>query len=209
MPDFTIELTLPGPVAGVDEAGRGPLAGPVVAAAVILTAAKIAPAVLDRIDDSKRLARRTRQELFDKLRTAARIGIGAASVREIDVLNIHHAGLLAMQRALSVLDPRPRYAIVDGKFAPPASCPVKNVIGGDGLSLSIAAASIVAKVVRDGIMARLAARYPGFGFEHNAGYGTPEHFQALERLGPTPHHRRSFAPVLNILSRRDSAPLSV
>lgn len=209
MPDFTIETGLPGPVAGVDEAGRGPLAGPVVAAAVILTAAKIAPAVLDRIDDSKRLSRGVRQKLFESLRASARIGLGAASVREIDTLNIHHAGLLAMERALSVLDPPPRSAIVDGKFAPPAPCPVKGVVGGDGLSLSIAAASIVAKVVRDRLMARLAARYPGFGFEHNAGYGTPEHFRALERLGLTPHHRKSFAPVLNILSRGDSAPLSI
>lgn len=209
MPDFSIELSLPGPVAGVDEVGRGPLAGPVVAAAVILTAAKLAPAVLGRIDDSKKLTPRTREELFGNLRAAALIGIGAASVREIDSLNIHHAGLLAMQRALLVLGPKPRYAIVDGKFAPPARCPVRSVVGGDGISLSIAAASIIAKVVRDRLMARLAAHYPGYGFEHNAGYGTREHFRALERLGPTPHHRRSFAPVLNILSRSDSAPLSI
>lgn len=209
MPDFRIERSLPGPVAGVDESGRGPLAGPVVAAAVVLTEQKVKRAVLRRIDDSKRLARATREELFEKLRVSAHIGLGAASVREIDSLNIHHAGLLAMQRALSVLKPPPNYAIVDGKFAPFASCPVQHVVGGDGLSLSIAAASIVAKVVRDRLMARLAAHYPGFGFEHNCGYATPDHFAALERLGPTPHHRRSFAPVLNILSRGESLPLTI
>jgi len=197
MPDFSVERHLPAPVAGVDEAGRGPLAGPVVAAAVVLEAARIAPGALARIDDSKKLSRAVREELFQVLCVSARIGIGAASVREIDTLNIHHAGLLAMERALAALDPPPKSAIVDGKFAPAAPCPVKTVVGGDGLCLSVAAASIIAKVVRDKIMGRLAVIYPGFGFDHNAGYGTAEHCRALERLGPTPHHRLSFARVLN------------
>jgi ribonuclease HII len=209
MPDFAFEQQATGPVAGVDEAGRGPWAGPVVAAAVILDIRRISPDILGRIDDSKRLSRTERLSLFDLLRGKARIGLGASSAREIDVLNIHRATLLAMCRALTKLGPPPCLALVDGKFAPEAPCPVRTIIGGDGLSLSIAAASIVAKVTRDRIMARLACLYPGFGFERNAGYGTPEHRQALESLGPTPHHRKSFAPVLNILSRGDSAPLTI
>jgi ribonuclease HII len=209
MPDFVLEDALEGPVAGVDEAGRGPLAGPVLAAAVVIERGCIPADVLSRIDDSKRLARTVREELCAVLVAAARIGIGAASVAEIDRLNIHFATLLAMRRALMALRPAPGVALVDGKFAPPAPCPVRTVVGGDGLCVSIAAASIVAKVTRDRIMTRLAARYPGFGFERNAGYGTPEHLLALEAYGPTPHHRRSFEPVLKMLSPPESVPLTI
>ena len=200
MPDFAFEETCRRPVAGIDEAGRGPLAGPVVAAAVILDPESLGADVLARIDDSKKLRPRVREELCALLIANSRIGIGAASVAEIDRLNIHHATLLAMRRAILALDPAPRFALIDGKFAPECPCPARTIVGGDCLSMSIAAASIVAKVTRDRIMARLAGPYPGFGFERNAGYGTPEHLLALASLGPTPHHRRSFEPVLKMLS---------
>ena len=204
MLDLALEDGLEGPVAGVDEAGRGPLAGPVVAAAVVLDRKRMAADVLSRIDDSKKLSRAAREDLFAALTATACVGVGAASAAEIDRINIHHATLLAMRRALLALRPAPRAALVDGKFPPQASCLVRTVVGGDGLCLSIAAASIVAKVTRDRLMTRLAALYPGFGFERNAGYPTPEHLSALRALGPTPHHRRSFAPVLKMLSPADS-----
>jgi len=204
MPDFAIEEGLEGPVAGVDEAGRGPLAGPVVAAAVILDRRRMGRKLLARIDNSKVLAKPVREEICAALMAEACVGIGAASAAEIDRVNVHHATLLAMRRALLSLQTCPKSALVDGKFPPLFPCAMRTVVGGDGLSVSIAAASIVAKVTRDRLMTRLAARYPGFGFERNAGYGTPEHLEALAALGPTPHHRRSFGPVLNILSPGDS-----
>lgn len=209
MPDFTIEDRCAGPVAGVDEAGRGPLAGPVLAAAVVIDRRRVSAKILDRIDDSKRLMRKEREALCAILIAKTRFGIGAASVHEIDRINIHHASLLAMRRALLALGFVPRTAIVDGKFPPNAPCRVETVIGGDGLCLSIAAASIIAKVTRDRLMAKLAPLYPGFGFERNCGYATPEHLFALEAYGPTPHHRRSFEPVFKMLSPAESLPLGI
>ncbi len=196
MTDLALERARRGPVAGIDEAGRGPWAGPVVAAAVVLDAGSVPVGVTD----SKRLSRARREALFAALRASARIGVGAASVAEIDRLNILAATLIAMRRAVDDLGVLPAHALVDGNRAPELSCPATAVVGGDARSLSIAAASIVAKVTRDRIMARLARRYPGFGWERNAGYGTPEHRAALVRFGVTPHHRRSFAPVARLLA---------
>jgi ribonuclease HII len=191
-------------VVGVDEAGRGPWAGPVVAAAVWLDPAVLAPALLARLDDSKRLSPTARAEIFRDLAgagpAAARLGVGRAGVGEIDELNILEASLLAMGRAVADLGTPPDAALVDGNRAPALSCPVETLVRGDSRSLSIAAASIVAKVTRDRRMAELAGRYPGYGWERNQGYGTAEHRAALARLGVTPEHRRSFRPVREALS---------
>jgi ribonuclease HII len=197
-PDFSAESG-EGRVAGIDEAGRGPLAGPVVAAAVVFPAPP-PPALTALIDDSKRLDAARRQAAFAALRAAARDGlvdcaVGAASVAEIGRLNILRATHLAMARALARLPRLPDLALVDGNQPPPLPCPVRCIVGGDGLSLSIAAASILAKVVRDRAMARLDPRWPGYGFARHAGYPTAAHRAALARLGPTPHHRRGFGPV--------------
>jgi ribonuclease HII len=205
LPDFKLERSLGGIVAGIDEAGRGPLAGPVVAAAVILgngegPARRLPPLLRHWLDDSKRVPPVRRQMLYEALLDAAQAnricyGLGAASVGEIDRFNILAATHLAMARALAALRLVPDIALVDGNRAPPLPCRVETIVGGDGLSLSIAAASILAKVTRDRLMQRLASRFPGFGWEHNMGYGTDEHRAALERLGPTRHHRHSFAPL--------------
>src|SRR6185437_903206 len=195
MPDFSLERCCAGLVCGVDEAGRGPLAGPVVAAAVILERRRLPRALRYGLDDSKKLSPEAREELAALLPGHARIGIGAASVMEIDRRNILQATLAAMCRAVAALDIAPDIALIDGNVPPPLPCPVKTVIGGDGLSLSIAAASVIAKVTRDRLMRRLALRYAGYGWATNVGYGTPEHQQGLKALGLTPHHRRSFAPV--------------
>ncbi len=194
-PDYSLEAALGAPVAGIDEAGRGPWAGPVVAAAVILDPANVPGG----IDDSKRLSARRRETVFTALCETARFGVGAASVAEIDRLNVLAATLLAMRRATEALGVIPAHALVDGNRMPALPCPATTVVGGDRRSLSIAAASIVAKVTRDRLMARLAQRYPGFGWEHNAGYGTPQHRASLAAIGVTPHHRRSFAPVARLL----------
>lgn len=179
------------PVAGVDEVGRGPWAGPVVAGAVILE-----PASVPRgIDDSKKLSRGRREKLAAALRRVAHVGIGLASAGEIDELNILQAALLAMRRAITNLPVVPAHVLVDGRQVPRLEMPCTAVVGGDRRSLSIAAGSIVAKVYRDRLMARLADDHPGFGWEHNAGYGTREHREALSRFGVTPQHRRSFRPV--------------
>ena len=205
MPDFSLERGREGLVAGIDEAGRGPWAGPVLAAAVILDPNRLPAALAEGLDDSKVLSAAKRRELFGGLRAhaaiglGAAIGIGAASVTEIEDRNILQATFLAMARALAALPERPALALVDGNRAPDLPCRVETVIGGDARSLSIAAASIVAKVTRDRIMARLAGRYPDFGWERNAGYGTPEHKGGLDRCGVTPHHRRTFAPIRKIL----------
>ena len=183
-------------VCGVDEVGRGPWAGPVVAAAVILNRDWDAAGV----DDSKRLTAAARARLRREIEAHAEIGTGQASVCEIDRLNILNATLLAMRRAVAALPRVPECALVDGNRLPDLPCPAQAVTGGDARSLSIAAASIVAKVERDRLMAGLAADFPGYGWERNAGYGTPEHAAALERLGVTPHHRRSFAPVARRLA---------
>jgi ribonuclease HII len=195
MPDFALEMSCRGVVCGIDEAGRGPLAGPVVAAAVILDRRRLPRALRYGLDDSKKLAPEVREELAAILRRCAQIGIGAASVIEIDRQNILRATLAAMSRAVAALSAKPEIALVDGNVPPHLPCPVRTIIGGDGLSLSIAAASVIAKVTRDRLMRRLALRYSGYGWETNVGYGTPEHHAALLALGPTPHHRRSFAPL--------------
>ena len=180
-------------VAGVDEVGRGPLAGPGVAAAVIL----IVP--VDGLADSKVLAAPAREQLALVLRGAARIGIGAASVAEIDRLNILQASLLAMRRAVLRLGCLPDLALVDGNRAPDLPCPAETIVDGDALVPAISAASIVAKVTRDRLMRRLAGRYPGYGWDTNVGYATALHRAALRHLGPCRHHRRSFVTVQGCL----------
>jgi ribonuclease HII len=196
MPHFRLEKQAAGRVAGVDEVGRGPLAGPVLAAAVVFPQG--VPRRLARlIDDSKKLDPERRQVAFDAIRASglAEIGVGAASVAEIGRLNILHAAMLAMARAVARLPAPPDVALIDGDRPPRLSCEVRCVIGGDAISLSIAAASIVAKVLRDRAMARLALRWPGYGWETNAGYATPPHRAALRALGPTRHHRLAFGTV--------------
>jgi ribonuclease HII len=198
MPDLSMELAAGGRVAGVDEAGRGPLAGPVVAAAVILPA-DTPPELAALLDDSKKLTADQRLVALLALRAStAEIGIGAASVTEILRLNILHASMLAMRRAVSRLRVVPDLALVDGNYPPKLGCSVRCVVGGDALCLSIAAASIIAKVVRDRAMARLAVRFPGYGWEANAGYATLLHRQALHRLGATRHHREAFGTVAQL-----------
>lgn len=188
-------------VCGVDEAGRGPWAGPVVAAAVVLDVKRLSPELAAGLDDSKKLKPARRAELLGMLRAVARIGVGSASVEEIDANNILAATLLAMGRAVDALGrPVPDLALVDGNRPPKLVCPARTVVKGDALSLSIAAASIVAKETRDAEMAELDHRFPGYGWAANAGYGTAQHKAALDRLGPTPAHRKSFAPIRKMLS---------
>lgn len=199
MPDFSLESEHGGRVAGLDEAGRGPLAGPVTAAAVVFLAPP--PVALARLlDDSKKLTAARRDAAFAALLDAARDGllqhaIAAASAAEIGRLNILRASQLAMQRALARLPSLPDLALVDGNQPPRLPCAVRAVVGGDAASFSIAAASILAKVIRDRAMARLDARWPGYGFAAHQGYPTAAHRAALAQLGPTPHHRRGFGPV--------------
>lgn len=195
-PDFSHERAGPWPVCGIDEVGRGPWAGPVVAAAVILDP----EAIPDGLHDSKRLPAPRRDELSAMLHATAAVGIGVASVAEIETMNILQASFLAMRRAVAGLGRRPALALVDGHMPPPGlPCPCRPIVGGDGLALSIAAASIVAKVARDRMMVALSQQFPGYGWETNMGYGTRAHQEGLARLGVSPHHRRSFAPIHNIL----------
>jgi ribonuclease HII len=179
------------PVAGCDEAGRGPLAGPVVAAAVILDPTRIPKG----LDDSKKLAPEQREKLYGKICATAEVAIAFGSTTRIDRDNILRASLWTLARAVAALPVRPRLVLVDGRDRIDCGCECEAVISGDALVLSIAAASIVAKVTRDRLMMRLGLAHPGYGFERHMGYSVPEHFAALERLGPTIHHRRSFAPV--------------
>jgi len=193
MPNFTRERRIDGPVAGIDEAGRGPLAGPVYAAAVILD-----PARLPRgVNDSKALTPEEREKAFDRImKRALAVGVGFASVQEIDEFNILQATMLAMRRATEALSVKPVHAFVDGNYPPrDLSCPVATLIDGDAKSMSIAAASIIAKVTRDRVMCELDGRHPGYNWSQNKGYATPDHRAALDRLGPSPQHRISFAPV--------------
>jgi ribonuclease HII len=185
------------PVCGLDEAGRGPWAGPVVAAAVILDPQRIPPG----LNDSKKLSPAQRERLFDEIMAVADVGIALGDEARIDRDNILAASLWAMAKAASQLKARPRLALVDGNRAPALSFAVQTIVGGDGLSLSIAAASIIAKVTRDRLMVKLDTQYPGYGFAAHKGYGTAAHLAALQALGPCPHHRKSFAPIAKLLAR--------
>jgi len=179
------------PVAGCDEAGRGPLAGPVVAAAVILDPNRIPRG----LNDSKKLNSEEREKLYAKICATAEVAIAFGSTDRIDRDNILRASLWALARAVRALPARPKLVFVDGRDRIDCGCDCEAVIAGDALVTSIAAASIVAKVTRDRLMAQLGAAHPGYGFERHMGYSVPEHVKALNRLGPTVHHRRSFAPV--------------
>ncbi len=191
MTHFGFEDRQGGCVAGVDEAGRGPWAGPVVAAAVVLDRSQVPPG----LDDSKKLSHAARERLFAALQETARIGVGTASVAEIDTLNILHATMLAMTRAVAALPCAVDHVLVDGNRLPKWPHAASAIVGGDAQSASIAAASIIAKVTRDRMMAALDAAHPGYGWAANKGYGTAEHARALVALGVCVHHRRSFAPV--------------
>jgi ribonuclease HII len=208
-PDFSIEDTCAGICCGIDEVGRGPLAGPVVAAAVILDRDRMPEKILGQINDSKKLSAAKREHLFKEIREYSYVAIEQASVEEIDSINILQASLLAMRRACLMLEKqsaqRVHTALVDGNKAPDLSCRIKTIVGGDAKSLSIAAASIAAKCFRDDLMKRHANDYPHYGWESNAGYGTAHHLKAIEIHGITPLHRRSFAPVSKHILKENSA----
>src|ERR1700760_737569 len=200
MPHYIYESrllkTMAGPICGVDEVGRGPLAGPVVAAAVILDRKRIPKG----LNDSKLLSEEEREELYPRiLETAIAVGIGEASVGEIDMVNIRQATHLAMARAVRALSVTAVFALVDGNDPPPLPCRCETLVGGDGRSLSIAAASIIAKVTRDRMMMALHDEHPGYNWRSNKGYGTPDHLAGLKACGVTIHHRRSFSPIHHIL----------
>ena len=204
MPSFEIESLYGKSVGGVDEVGRGPWAGPVVAAAAIfLEPSSLSSELINSIQDSKKLSKKKREHLYQMLKGLKdfHYGIGEASVEEIDSVNILKATFLAMERAVFALPLRPEVLLIDGKHIPSfKDIQTRPVIGGDGLSLSIAAASILAKVTRDQMMEELALEHPPYGWERNAGYGTAEHHNALKIHGVTLHHRKSFAPVRALLN---------
>ncbi|HEY7809035.1 MAG TPA: ribonuclease HII [Allosphingosinicella sp.] len=204
-PCFKLEKIHPTPLAGVDEAGCAPLAGPVVAAAVVLDREKFPRG----IDDSKALPAPVREAICARLYKVARVGVGIASVEEIDTINIYWARMLAMTRAVEALGFDPEMILVDGNRCPKWQRPSLAIVAGDAKCRSIAAASIVAKVTRDRIMFDHAREHPGYGWETNKGYPTPEHYRALNALGPTPLHRRSFAPVRVCLEARGELPVAV
>lgn len=205
VPDFNIEksLGLNGLIAGFDEAGRGPWCGPVVAACVCWPDLQVPEELANAINDSKKLTAKKREALYPKIMASnAIVGVGQASAEEIDEMNILQASFLAMHRALDevrVKGYNPIFGLIDGNRLPKWDIPCQAVIGGDGKSLSIGAASIIAKVVRDRLMTDLAKEFPAYGWERNAGYGTAEHIQALKEYGPTIHHRKSYAPIKKIL----------
>ena len=204
MPHYIYESrllkTMTGPICGVDEVGRGPLAGPVVAAAVILDRAKIPKG----LNDSKQLSEEGREALFPRImEMAVAVGIGEASVEEIDLVNIRQATHLAMARAVRALPVPAMFALVDGNDAPALPCRCDTLVKGDSRSVSIAAASIIAKVTRDRMMAALHDQHPGYNWKSNKGYGTAEHYSGLRAHGVTIHHRRSFGPIRNLLLGRD------
>lgn len=208
MPGFEIEDTYQGLIAGIDEAGRGPWVGPVVAGAVIfLERNRIDPFLLTHINDSKKLSCKRREELFEMIRQQAEkgvlcYGIGLASAAEIDQMNILQASFLAMRRAVENMGVIPDMALIDGNKLPQSFvCPTKYVIKGDSISCSIAAASIMAKVFRDRLMQKLALKYPGYGFEKNAGYGTKDHIDGLKKYGVTPEHRKTYRPIKEIIEK--------
>ncbi|HVM43643.1 MAG TPA: ribonuclease HII [Gemmatimonadales bacterium] len=197
MLDFTVEQSYftrgLRSVAGVDEAGRGPWAGPVIAAAVVVTPDST---WLEGVDDSKQLTRRRREDLAAAIVSSLAYGVGGASVREVDRFNVRVAAALAMRRALARLRVAADVVVVDGLAMPELGRAHEAMVDGDARCFAVACASILAKTVRDRLMGRLALRYPEFGWDHNAGYGTADHRAALDRRGPTPHHRRSFTPVV-------------
>jgi ribonuclease HII len=200
MPNYIHESrllkTMAGPICGVDEVGRGPLAGPVVAAAVILDKKRIPRG----LNDSKQLSEEAREELFPRImEMAVAVGVGEASVGEIDLVNIRQATHLAMARAVRALSVAAGFALVDGNDPPALPCKCQTLIKGDTLSVSIAAASIIAKVTRDRMMVALHDVHPGYNWKSNKGYGTPDHLAGLKSCGVTPHHRRSFSPIHHIL----------
>jgi ribonuclease HII len=196
MPDLMLEAACQYPVCGVDEAGRGPWAGPVYAAAVILDHKRVP----DGLDDSKKLSAKARDRLEAEIKDRALAwSVASASVEEIAELNILHATGLAMRRAVESLTVRAAFALVDGNYPFILPCPIKTVIGGDGISASIAAASILAKTARDRLMQEMDQLYPGYGFAAHKGYHAPIHVDALNRLGPCPIHRLSWAPVRLVL----------
>ena len=203
-PPMKHERSCAGPVCGIDEAGRAPLAGPVVAGCVHIPAAAVPSTLWPPVRDSKKVPQPLREELFGLITEAACYGIGQASVEEIDALNIHHATLLAMARAqeamMRAFPVVPELALVDGKFVPKTlPCPGMAIVGGDDISRSIAAASIIAKVHRDRMMCTLHAAFPHFGWDRNAGYPTPEHIRAVRQHGPALHHRRTFGVVKELV----------
>lgn len=213
MPDFALEKAarkagVSGAIVGVDEVGRGPLAGPVFACAALMFDQDAPPAFLAALKDSKTLSRSRREALAPEIERHGVVALGEACVEEIDRINILQASLLAMARAVEALTALvgapPGLALVDGNRAPKLICPVQTVVKGDGKSISIAASSIFAKVSRDRHMAELATQYPGYGWERNAGYGVEAHKQGLQELGPTIHHRRTFSPVSKLLTPQDS-----
>ena len=202
MPSFRFELRCEGRVAGIDEAGRGPLAGPVYAAAAVIDRTRAARKLLRMIDDSKKLTLEQREEAYEAMIASGvvQFAVAEASVEEIDRINILQATYLAMRRAVQALVEQPEVVLVDGNRAPPQlGCRAETIVGGDAHSYSSAAASIFAKVTRDRYMHALALTYPGYGWETNRGYGSQQHLEALSLLGPTPHHRRSFAPVTRLV----------
>src|ERR1700736_838201 len=202
MPSFRYELLCEGRVAGIDEAGRGPLAGPVVAAVAVIDRTAAKRKLLKLIDDSKKLALEDREAAYEAMIASGLVqfAVAEATVEEIDRINILQATFLAMRRALQALAEQPDIVLIDGNQVPPElGCRAETIVGGDAHSYSIAAASIFAKVTRDRYMARLAETFPGYGWETNRGYGSPEHLNALDRLGPTPHHRARLAPVGRLL----------
>jgi ribonuclease HII len=200
-PTLNLERECEGVVCGVDEAGCAPIAGPVVAAAVVLPDGP-KPRPLRGLNDSKLLSAAARERFFDVIHRIGRVGVGIATVGEIDSINIYHADMLAMQRAVAALAESvgayPDVALVDGRGRPPVSCRVRTFVKGDRRSLSIAAASVIAKVTRDRLMQGLAGQFPDYGWHTNVGYGTDVHYLGLLRKGPTEHHRRSFAPINTI-----------
>ena len=206
MPDFNIENEYKGIVCGIDEAGRGPWVGNVVAGAVAFLERDVSPELLNNLNDSKKLSRKTREKLYTLLREAesmgkVKIGIGEATPQEIDNLNILQATFLAMQRAVNNLGINPEMAIIDGNRTPKKfTLASRAVIKGDAKSYSISAASIIAKVHRDKEMEKLAQKYPYYGFEHNAGYGTKDHIEGIKKHGIIAEHRKSYRPIKEFLN---------
>lgn len=206
MPDFELENEYQGLVAGVDEAGRGPWVGPVVAGCAVFLTKNVDEKLLDNLNDSKKLSKKKREMLYDLLLKEQSLGhmllgIGEASAKEIDDINILNASFLAMKRALDkACKEKPKMVLVDGNREPKTfGCAVRAVIKGDAKSYSISAASILAKVYRDRLLEDMAKKYPGYEFEKNAGYGTKAHIEGLKKYGVTPEHRRSYAPIKEFL----------